>query len=333
LDNLLSEMLLTVEALPDITAATTANKQISDAYTRSQASPATNTSPPRTFVQQQAQALQQQTSASRNYSYAEQFAQRNDIGETSSITTTLTPTESGRNTPALSDHPQMRGYYNNNDELYYDTDTQMQLHGKTSNRQQQQQQHPYSDNDTRKEYQKRSENLLQNQSFGYMEVLRSENNISGGRLRFEEEQSNVPYHAREYSKPFSYLPSKADGKIIRMHSGLSSPSMVRKALNLNNGSSAPAVRKQPSQDFAERNKYTSKYTFGDKTPDSSSVAFDNEKLFDYRNRGENVKTTTTTTTYSIENSDAESSAHYFEPLRRSNTMDGSFGRSGYASDG
>lgn len=326
MDNLLSEMLLTVEALPDITAAGAAlqksnSKQNVDVYNRSQQQ---RTS----FVQQQqAQLLQQQqATTSRNYSYADAFAGKNsqqqqDMAETSSITTTLTPTESGRNTPALSDHPQARAYYNNNDELYYDTDTQMQLHGKSTAR------HTYSDSgDTRREYQKRSENLLQNQSYSYMEVLRSENNISGNRLRFEEEQSNVPYHAREYSKPFSYLPSTADGKIIRMHSGLSSPSMVRKALNLN-GTASP-IRKQP--EFVERTKYTtSKYTFGDKTPESNLSVFDSEKLFDYRNRNENAKYKDT----SIENSDVESSAHYFEPLRRSNTMDGSFGRSGYASDG
>ncbi|KAG5672301.1 hypothetical protein PVAND_002437 [Polypedilum vanderplanki] len=316
LDNLLSEMLLTVEALPDInnSARQGNSKQSSDVYLRSQqqqqrartTSPVTNT------------AYMQQPTTTRNYSFdrnANNNTTQQDIGETSSITTTLTPTESGRNTPALSDHPQTRGYYNNNDELYYDTDTQMQLHSKTR--------HAYND---REEYhQKRAESLSQNQSYNYMEVLRSENNISGQRLRFEEEQSNMPYHAREYSKPFSYLPSTPDGKIIRMHPGLSSPSMVRKALNLN-GTSA---RKQPSQDFVERTKYgrhyESKYTFGDKTPENNLSVFDSEKLF----RNENAKYKD----ISIENSDVESSAHYFEPLRRSNTMDGSFGRSGYASDG
>jgi hypothetical protein len=327
LDNLLSEMLLTVEALPDISSAAQGSKHNTDAYSRSQqqqqqrartTSPVTNSSS--TYVQQQAQHLMQQQQAPpppRNFTA---YERHQDIGETSSITTTLTPTESGRNTPALSDHPQARGYYTNNDELFYDTDTQMQLHKSAR--------HAYSDSgDARREQPKRSDSLSQNQSYSYMEVLRSENNISGQRLRFEEDQSNVPYHAREYSKPFSYLPSTADGKIIRMHSGLSSPSMVRKALNLNNGT---AARKQPSQDFAERTKYgrhvESKYTFGDKTPESTLSVFDSEKLFRSENNAKYKDA-------SIENSDVESSAHYFEPLRRSNTMDGSFGRSGYASDG
>jgi len=344
LDNLLSEMLLTVEALPDIAYSTEKSKQNSDVYKATTVATTTNntasmrsnavdrTLPNNNQLQSTTNVINNinttndQRSQTRSYSYSDAFgySKNNDIGETSSITTTLTPTESGRNTPALSDQ-QYKGFYTNNDELYYDTDTQMQLHGKSTRYQ-----HSLPD-DTRKEYQKRSENLLQNQSLGYMEVLRSENNISGSR-RYEE--SNVPYHAREYSKPFSYLPSTADGKIIRMQHGLSSPSMVRKALNLNG--SVTSGRKNLSQDFVERTRYgrqyESKYTFGDKTPENNLSVFDNEKLFDYRNKSENVKYKDSAN-YSIENSDVESSAHYFEPLKRSNTMDGSFGRSGYASDG
>lgn len=375
MDNLLSEMLLTVEALPDLSysnnggAATTAskNKQITDdVYTRQQQQQqqqritnaferARTTSPTpvsnsnnintnevkRSYVQQQAQALLASTNNNTNAraaAYTDNFGYSKnniDIGETSSITTTLTPSESVDN---ISEH-QFKGYYNNNDELFYDTDTQMQLHGRQATAR-----HQHNEA-LRKEYLKRSENLLQNQSFSYMEVLRSENNISGrGQMsgsggRYDE--SNMPYHAREYSKPFSYLPSTADAKIIKMHSGLSSPSMVRKALNLNGTSG----RKTPSHEFSERAKYgrqqyevrdTSKYTFGDKTPENNNLSvFDNDKLFDYRNRSENVKyKDSSATQYSVENSDVESSsAHYFEPLKRSNTMDGSFGRSGYASDG
>ncbi|KAL7016503.1 hypothetical protein ACKWTF_010037 [Chironomus riparius] len=340
LDNLLSEMLLTVEALPDIAYSTEKSKQNCDVYTAttttSNAASVRSNAVDRTLpnnnqllppnVINNINTTNEQRSQTRSYSYSDAFgySKNNDIGETSSITTTLTPTESGRNTPALSDQ-QYKGFYTNNDELYYDTDTQMQLHGKSTRYQ-----HSLPD-DTRKEYQKRSENLLQNQSLGYMEVLRSENNISGSR-RYEE--SNVPYHAREYSKPFSYLPSTADGKIIKMHHGLSSPSMVRKALNLNG--SVTSGRKNLSQDFVERTRYgrqyENKYTFGDKTPENNLSVFDNDKLFDYRNRSENVKYKDNAN-YSIENSDVESSAHYFEPLKRSNTMDGSFGRSGYASDG
>lgn len=208
-----------------------------------------------------------------------------------------------------------KGYYHH-DDLYYDTDTQMQLHG--GKRQPQ-----YSDS-TRKEYQRQPENRLQNQSYSYMEVLRSEN-------RAGDRDANIPYHAREFSKPFSYgLPSTGDGKALKPQSGyLSSPSMVRKALNLNGAPTAGW--KSPSHDFEERTQYAwkadNKYTFGDKTPENNLSVFDKDK-FDYRNRSENQKYKDV----SGISSDAES-APIFEPLRRSNTMDGSFGRSGYASDG
>lgn len=345
MDNLLSEMLLTVEALPDInyngsstTAAVVKSKQNTPLLPRSAPSPTpplrsenittTETikrSPKSPYTQQHQQTYD-------TFGYA-----KNNIDETSSITTTLTPTESGRNTPAMSDHPFNKGFYNNHDELYYDTDTQMQLHG--SRRYNNNDQHTHDGYSTQ---QKQTENLLQSQSQNYMEVLRSETTIrspSGGRgsARFVGEEANIPYHAREYSKPFTYLtPSpQPDGKApFKMNTGLSSPSMVRKALNGTSG------RKTPSQvDFVERTRTyggrqynENKYTFGDKTPENNLSVFDSDKqVFDYnRNRSANngsidhsdVETTTTTKT-----------TRHFEPLRRSNTMDGSFGRSGYASDG
>jgi hypothetical protein len=326
LDNLLSEMLLTVEALPDLSYnAAGKNKQITTQTTtstmkRASASPIrstnieSNTGAPVNINTSNDEKRSHVQRSYEVYGYSKNNNNNQDIGETSSITTTtLTPTESGRNTPALSEH-QFKGYYNT-DELYYDTDTQMQLHGKAR--------YAHTD-DGRKELQKRTENLLQNQSYSYMEVIRSD----GGSRDRRFEESNIPYHAREYSKPFSYLPNTGDSKMLKMQSGLSSPSMVRKALNLNGN--VPSGRKTPSQqDFAERTRYgrqyESKYTFGDKTPDSNLSVFDSDKLF----RSENNKYKDTSV-QSVENND---SARYFEPLRRSNTMDGSFGRSGYASDG
>jgi hypothetical protein len=339
LDNLLSEMLLTVEALPDIsyngsapptTTASKSKQQIDVCTTTTTTSAMRNASSPIPQSRGVSENINTETIKrspkspySHNYDTFGYAAKNNtlDIGETSSITTTLTPTESGRNTPALSDH---KGYYTNQDELFYDTDSQMQLHGNTRR------------HDGGYSQQKLPENLLQSQSQNYMEVLRSETTIrSNGRSpRFEE--SNIPYHAREYSKPFTYLSPSQGGKI---NSGLSSPSMVRKALN---GSSSG--RKTPSVDFAERTRTyggrqnsENKYTFGDKTPESNMSVFDNGYEYN-RSRSENasrgasnnfsidqnggVEVTTTTTT-----------TRHFEPLRRSNTMDGSFGRSGYASDG
>lgn len=341
MDNLLSEMLLTVETLPDLSYSNTEkNKQIEVFPTIKRSNANEKTSPQRA-IESNINTSNSLMSENFKRSHVQQtksyhhdaFGYRNqDMGETSSMTTTtLTPTESRCNTPAMSDHQgPFKGFYTN-DELFYDTDTQMQLHGGKRQYQQHVEQ-------PRKEYQKQTENLVQNssQSHSYMEVLRSENR-SGDQFA----DSNIPYHAREYSKPFSYgLPSTGDGKMLKMQSGhLSSPSMVRKALHQNGGTTTvtttTSVRKTPSHDFEERTKYgrhvESKYTFGDKTPDSNLSVFDNDKMFDYRNRSENLKYKDGVA-FSIENSDAESS-HFFEPLKRSNTMDGSFGRSGYASDG
>ncbi|CRK92081.1 CLUMA_CG005661, isoform B [Clunio marinus] len=335
LDNLLSEMLLTVETLPDISYSnsnTTRNKQI-EVFSMKRSNANERTSPHRTTFESNTintNANNQEFKRShvqhmKNYNLDTFGYSKNnqDIGETSSITTTtLTPTESRCNTPAMSDHQGMFKAYQHHDELYYDTDTQMQLHGGR----QRQFQLQHIDNTSRKEYEKQTENLLQSssQSNSYMEVLRSENR-SGDRP-----DSNIPYHAREYSKPFSYgIPG--EGRMMKMQTGLSSPSMVRKALNVNGTSG----RKTPVHEFEERAKYgryvENKYTIGDKTPENNLSVFDNNKEFDYRNRSENQRYKDGAS-FSIENSDVES-AHYFEPLRRSNTMDGSFGRSGYASDG
>lgn len=342
MDNLLSEMLLTVETLPDLNYSNgQKNKQI-EVFQTKRTNVNERTSPQRAIesniTTSTSNAMNDEFRRShvhqtKSYNY-DAFGYKNnnqDLGETSSMTTTtLTPTESRCNTPAMSDQQGLfKGYYTN-EVLFYDTDTQMQLHGGKR-------QYQHIDN-PRKEYQKQTENLLQNssQSHSYMEVLRSENRSGDQRA-----ESNIPYHAREYSKPFSYgIPSTGDGKMLNMQSGhLSSPSMVRKALNHNqNGTTTvvtTSVRKIPSHDFEERTKYgrqvESKYTFGDKTPENNLSVFDNDKMFDYRNRSENLKYKDGVS-FSVENSDVES-AHNFEPLRRSNTMDGSFGRSGYASDG
>jgi hypothetical protein len=298
-------MLLTVETLPDLSFGNAVKNKQTEAFPiKLRANANDRTSPLRAIEGNIHTNSGATTSEEFRRSHVHQTnafgynRNQHDFGETSSMTTTtLTPTESRCNTPAMSDHQgPFRGYHNSED-LYYDTDTQMQLHG--GKRQYQHIDGP------RKEYQKQTENLSQNasQSHSYMEVLRSEN-----RSGDQRSDSNIPYHARE-----------------------SSPSMVRKALNLN----GTPGRKTPSHDFEERTNFgrrvESKYTFGDKTPENNLSVFDNDKMFDYRNRSENLRYKDGPS-FSIENSDVES-AHYFEPLRRSNTMDGSFGRSGYASDG
>lgn len=312
-------MLQTVETLPDLSvgnAAAANSKQIEVFPMKRNANE--RTSPPREVnVNINIANQRSHTQQAKNYSNFEAYS-KNNLDDVSSITTTtLTPTESRCATPS-----DRHGYYHSEDHFYgYDTDTMMNLHGGNK-------QHHHIEAPRRQ-----TENLLQNSSQSYMELLQS---------RSERDQlgadHSIPYHAREHSKPFSYT-TGADGKMLKMQSGLSSPSMVRKALNQNGTSVVQTVqttvRKIPSHDFEERAKFgrhvESKYTFGDKTPENNLNVFgDNDKMFDYRTRSENQKQRDGVN-FSIANREVEGA--HFEPLRRSNTMDGSFGRSGYASDG
>lgn len=320
LDNLLSEMLLTVEALPDLSyshgTGNGSSKQIavSPTTTNHRSNAPLRTSPQRTIENNI------HTAPLRNFQHQLDVYNNNysknhhDMVETSSITTTtLTPTESRCNTPASEHQYSRTGFVQHDHELFYDTDTQMNLHGREGRYL-----HQYQDGSGGGSIKRQIENL-RNSSQSVMEV---------------GHDHSIPYHAREYSKPFTYLD---DTKSLKMHSGLSSPSMVRKALN---GSSSG--RKTPlSHEFEEHARYrsnyeNSKYTFGDKTPENHLTVFDSEKMFDYRKRTEKNKYLPITS--EINDIDAvmtTTKTRYFEPpqLRRSNTMDGSFGRSGYASDG
>lgn len=326
LDNLLSEMLLTVETLPDLSYNNPANnKQISEVFPTKKPDASDHRASPHrnlhlninTSEEFKRQNVQYHTKPFNIDNLG--YKNNHELGETSSMTTTLTPSESRCNTPAMSDHQAMSRSYYNHEDLYYDTDTQLRLH--SGKRQ------PQHSDIARKENQRQAESNLQNssQSYSYMEVLRSENRFG------DQPDSGIPYHAREFSKPFSYgVPSSGDGKMLKPQSGyLSSPSMVRKALNLNG--TPTSGRKTPSHDFEERAKFgrqvESKYTFGDKTPENNLSVFDSEGMFDYRTRSENQRYK------DVADVGSSSFSSAFEPLRRSNTMDGSFGRSGYASDG
>lgn len=329
-------MLLTVEALPDLsyTNAGTGNagsKQIvavSPTMTTNHRSNASQRTSPQRTIESNIHTMplrnyQQQQLDVYNNNYTRNHQ---DNLETASITTTtLTPTESRCNTPASEHQYSRMGGFVQHDDLYYDTDTQMNLHGGGRYL------HQYQEGDSRSGGGiKRQIENLRNSSQSVMEV-------GLNRSTSRSSDHSIPYHAREYSKPFTYLD---DAKSFKMHSGLSSPSMVRRAIN--GGSSG---RKTPlSHEFEERARYrrnyeNSKYTFGDKTPESHLTVFDSEKMFDYRKRSETNKYLPITS--EINDIDAVMTTtktqkqHYFEPpqLRRSNTMDGSFGRSGYASDG
>lgn len=340
-------MLLTVEALPDLSYnnnAETGGKQIvavsptTTKMTNHRSNAPTRTSPQRAIEQNI------HTAPLRNFQqhqldvYNNNYARiQHDAIETASITTTtLTPTESRCNTPASEHQYSRMGGFVQHDDLYYDTDTQMNLHGGGRYLHQYQEGAAGGGGSIKRQIEN-----LRNSSQSVMEV-----GLNRSTSHHSSDHS-IPYHAREYSKPFTYLD---DTKSLKMHSGLSSPSMVRKALN----GSAPGGRKTPlSQEFEERARYrrnyeNSKYTFGDRTPENHLTVFDSDKMFDYRKRTETNKylpitseindidaVMMTTTTTKTQPKQPQQQQRYFEPpqLRRSNTMDGSFGRSGYASDG
>lgn len=197
---------------------------------------------------------------------------------------------------------------------------------------------------------------LQNQSFDYSQALRtgssasaaSQNhphnlkvNKAGTLSATSEDDESIPYHAREDSRPFTYgdatgvqlSPTSARKQgMIKLQAGLSSPSLVRKHLGVNSNA-ASSARKSPNSgrnDFEEmllqrREKILNdKYSIGDKTPNGNSVS-----------------NAVSANTKWINNNHSSSSNtlngyQYHEPLKRSNTMDGGFGRgntSGYVSDG
>lgn len=207
-----------------------------------------------------------------------------DIYDTSSTTTTLTPpaSESGRDTP---------------------------LQQNLTQQQQQQQQHL-------KNTQRELIMDLQHQSFAYPQSVRSEL-LSGS-----EDDETIPYHAREDSRPFSYgqVPQSPQnppaGTMLKMQSGLSSPSLVRKQLG------QPTVKKiEPRNDFEKMLRkrrdmvLNEKYSISDKQT-SVDVGV-----------GVNVNGKNNINSEKWFNTTNGNGYHYHEPLKRSNTMDGGFGRS------
>lgn len=192
---------------------------------------------------------------------------------------------------------------------------------------------------------------LQNQSFDYSHSLRTGSSASAAtndlkpnkvnNSGISEDEESIPYHAREDSRPFTYgdatgvqLSPTSQRKgtgMLKLQAGLSSPSLVRKHLgsNANVNSNQNAARKSPNSgrnDFEEmllqrREKILNdKYSIGDKTPNGNSVS-------DTNNLTNNKWNTSTNTINGYP---------FHEPLKRSNTMDGGFGRgnaSGYVSDG
>lgn len=329
LDDLLSDMLMTVQGIPDaVNRNNSKNHQSQQSAQHHQADHFVNTS---------TDTIKRSHSAQLPALREEPLAKERELllYETSSTTTTLTPppSESGRDTPLLS---STSNYSTIRDKRELTgvgaplTPTEREL---IMNLQHQQQQ-------------------LNHQSFGYPRQARS---TTGASERFTSDDDDDtfarPYHAREDSRPFTYgsIPTTGTPQnppastMIKMQSGLSSPSMVRKALGTPNSTRKSATSAGVTfgngiggggrnSDFEEmlrerRDKVLSeKYTIGDQqsSPGGGLNGTDTVDNAGTRYYQKTVKTVTT------EHGTANGYPH--EPLKRSNTMDGSFGRQ-FSNDG
>lgn len=365
LDDILSDMLLTVQGIPDIGATHQSREVLRKTTTITQNSTVQNHRPqlhlqiPKQPLQsiQSIQSLQShqlqplygstntvkrsQSCASQDESNCSTISRSTvhttghirdrvcgDFYDTASTATTITPTpsESGRITPF------------------------QQVYVRNAN-----------DNKlTQQAIEQRERELimdLQNQSFDYSQSLRTGSSASAATNDLKlnkvnnsvtsEDDEAIPYHAREDSRPFTYgdatgvqlspTSTRKAGSgtgsgtgMIKLQAGLSSPSLVRKHLGSN--TSNQNARKSPNNgrsDFEEmllqrREKILNdKYSIGDKTPNGNSVTETNNL-----NASANNKWNSSSNTLN--------GYQYHEPLKRSNTMDGGFGRgnaSGYVSDG
>ncbi|XP_055843548.1 uncharacterized protein LOC129910267 isoform X4 [Episyrphus balteatus] len=319
LDDILSDMLLTVQDIPDFQNRKSSTHSINQ-YDRSQSvvshvsATASASSPVYTLPIQNPPAQNinrdlihsshsyvsqenvQRHSNSNSYNKQDRF----DPYDTASTTTTLTPppSESGRDTPNL-----FSGYHSSTS----NTSRQQQQQRRETNAAatmplQHNQMPPQSTSGSASVGQKNS----QHQSATYHRVVRTskENNPITS-----EDEDNIPYHAREHSQPFSYgnLPSNGvhlndvsgpenqqkDPRMIKAQSGLTSPMLVRKTFGgtVSNDSTYSTLRKPDFEEMLRERRekvMSEKYSISDKQPVASNG---------YHN-------------------------YYNDPLKRSNTLDG-----------
>lgn len=350
LDDILSDMLLTVQDIPDIGKGSTLTKKPhnhhmnlatnqnqhqpqyqynTDTVKRSQTSSTISVQDDRRSTTPiNATTNTAKPSSSTNHTLAKEL----DYYETSSTTTTITPppSESGRETPLI----------NVNNNPTHQTAREKREITSTSNTSTLQRGGSGSTNREHQHQQQHKRDIvmdLQNnhhQSFVYPQQSRTDFVYATS-----EDEENIPYHAREDSRPFTYgnptgvqlSPNGSNSGsgggggtgMLKMQSGLSSPSLVRKTLvrgaSPASTSSVSGRKANVRNDFEEmlmqrREKILNeKYSIGDKTPNGSAQYASSDAKW---------------------NSVISSSNgyHHHEPLKRSNTMDGGFGRS-ISSDG
>ncbi|XP_058129052.1 tensin-1 [Anopheles ziemanni] len=356
LDDLLSDMMLTVQGIPDV------GGHKADQTNQRQPPPSQPQQPPQQLHQNPNDHFVNTNTDTikRSHSAQHPLGPRLDDGrsrtpltvsdlaaaakerelllyETSSTTTTLTPppSESGRETPLLSAYGTMRDRelqnINNNNLTPAERELllNMQRH-----HQQQSLAYPRPARSTTGA----SERFTSDDDDDHLLLLGSGGGGGGGN---GGGSSQIPYHAREDSRPFTYgnIPPTGTpqqppaGTMIKMQSGLSSPSMVRKAL----GTPTATRKTLPRNDFEEmlrerREKVLSeKYTIGDQSP-GPTVASDTINNNAHGDGGHWTTYQRTVQTGSHGGQPNGASAAYHEPLKRSNTMDGSFGRQ-FSSEG
>lgn len=322
LDDILSEMLMTVQDIPDfgsnqntITKSQSLSKVQNKVITKNfpiQSSSSSQLANSQQHQQQENYTNTIKRSQSYNTNTITGLREENlilssnnkdrDIYDTSSTTTTLTPppSESGRETPIATIQANTSNSSNNN--IYRE---KINIVDDLANM-----------------------DLKKNQSYAYSQTVRSEVLVSED----DEENTGIPYHAREDSRPFSYgnIPNQSQ-TMLKAQSGLSSPSLVRKQLNLNNSTSTLTKKTPPRNDFEEmlrerREKvFSEKYSISDRSPNGGPI--DSNKSFPSDNNNKIWYSTTSYTTNGYHNN------HPHEPLKRSNTMDGSSFNRNYNTEG
>ncbi|XP_055913644.1 tensin-1 isoform X9 [Eupeodes corollae] len=318
LDDILSDMLLTVQDIPDFQNRKSSTHSINQ-YDRSQSvvshvsgttpasspvytlpipnTPAHNTN--RELIHNSHSYVSQENVQRHSNSNSYNKQDRFDPYDTASTTTTLTPppSESGRDTPNL-----FGGGY----------------HSSTSNislvqqsRQQQQPPPPRRETNTASTMplqhgQMTPQKNSQHQSATYQRVVRTSKETNP---ITSEDEDNIPYHAREHSQPFTYgnLPSNGvhlndvndpdnlqkDPRMIKAQSGLTSPMLVRKTFGggVSSESTYNTLRKPDFEEMLRERRekvMSEKYSISDKQTVASNG---------YQN-------------------------YYNDPLKRSNTLDG-----------
>lgn len=280
-------MLMTVQDIPDIgTSSKSSSKQ-----------------QPTLATQQKHLLVPNQTSSTYGASNSR------ELYETASThTLTPPPSESGRETPhggATQTAQQQRDL-----ELQQ---TERALIMSLSDQQQQRSSDPHL-----------SKMSMQQHSYLYPQQARIET-LS---ITSDTDDDQIPYHAREDSRPFTYgnIPnnqnasvsgrttpaSESSGTMLKMQSGLSSPSMVRKVIG---GEKKPQPRNEFEEMLLERREkiLNDKYSIGDTKP-NGGVAVESKW-------------------YSSTNGTSPQNGYHHDLLKRSNTMDGSFGRGATLTDG